>query len=521
MITPFEEVPTSKKIPASSKILEMLGKSDIVKERYTSSIQPYSGSNAGIGVGRTQKIQFKLFNNADYCDLTSAYITFNAVFGNGTGSLSRLNFSDNALSWFPLVRTLINDQIVEEISNFNIYVNLLTYASTPKAYYESQGSFSGCYLHSTCLVGAPRQVWTTSTTGGNWTQVLYSNVTNGNTTPWEQISSGAPSWLGNYAANNSSPTTGGGGNDDFVNDLILNSAGTYFTLPLAGYLGVCSIDKLFPLRNVSSITIELNLPTSPLGVLFYNYAPATGTATTNITGTTLDLTNMYLHYDCVVMADAYLELMNQELNDPNGLGTQFVVNTVESVAGQLPASAGASSFSKKTLVVSKGTRYLKSFWACQMPNFAYQGGLVAPSSGFPKSNFQSCNLVVNSKRFPQFQIDNTARAYSEMAKSFGKFNNIIGDSIITINKYNLDLSGNTTDYNTQPDLKYASFILGFNLEQILDAPEVQLGGLNTITAGFQMQLELTSANIAATTIFMFPHFSKIVRIKGGSVAVIN
>ena len=42
---PFQDIPTSQKVPSSSKVLELLGKSDLVKERYTVSNQPYSGQN--------------------------------------------------------------------------------------------------------------------------------------------------------------------------------------------------------------------------------------------------------------------------------------------------------------------------------------------------------------------------------------------------------------------------------------------------------------------------------------------
>jgi hypothetical protein len=154
---PFQDIPTSQKVPSSSKVLELLGKSDLVKERYTTSSQPYSGQGAGIGAGRNSRITFKIFNNSDYADLATAYITFNALFTNsgGAAALYHLNAEDNVLSWFNLVRVMVNDQILEEISNFNIWANLITYASMSKSYYESAGSFMGCYRHSTYLAGGP------------------------------------------------------------------------------------------------------------------------------------------------------------------------------------------------------------------------------------------------------------------------------------------------------------------------------------------------------------------------------
>ena len=65
-LSPFEELPTNKRIPSSAKILELLGSSDLVKERYTTSQEPYSGQGAGIGPGRNSRITFKIFNKRWY-----------------------------------------------------------------------------------------------------------------------------------------------------------------------------------------------------------------------------------------------------------------------------------------------------------------------------------------------------------------------------------------------------------------------------------------------------------------------
>jgi hypothetical protein len=507
LIIPYDEIPTSKKVPASAKILELLGKSDLVKERYSVSVQPYSGQGAGIGAGLNQKITFKIFNNSDYCDLQTAYLTFQTNF---SGTLAHLNFEDNVLSWFILARTLVNDQVVEEISNFNIWVNLITYASMSKSYYETSASFSGAYRHSNYLTGGPKGVVLYSATG-TATPLDFGQQIQGQQM-WEQLQNGIPSWTPNTTVG-SAPVNGSGGNDSWVN--LRMRTPTFWNAPLAGYLGIFSLEKYFPLRSVSSVTLELNLPTNIAGVVFDNLLPASTTATT-VAGVTLSLQNLYLHYDCVKMSDAYYELMDSELVDPNGLGVQYTVNTVESIPASITSGAG-----KRVLIASKGTRFLKSFYACQMPVFAYQSGFCPPSSGFIQAGFQSAQLVVNSKRFPQYMIDNLPRAYSELMKSVGKFHSVVGDSIITYPKYVLDVAGGATDYNSTPDNEYASFILGFNLEQVLDSPEITLQGENTLTAGFQIQLELTANAPVPMTAYMFPHFAKVLRIKGGSVSILN
>lgn len=513
-VVPFQDIPTSQKVPSSSKVLELLGKSDLVKERYTVSNQPYSGQGAGIGAGKNSRVTFKIFNNSDYADLATAYITFNAQFTNATAAnLYHLSAEDNVLSWFTLVRVLVNDQILEEISNFNIWANLITYASMSKSYYETAGSFMGCYRHSTYLTGGPAGVinYGATPTGLDFGQQV------GGAQQWEQLGHGVAWVPGPYDAN--VPRFGSGGNDTWASTALQNVNGYSYAMPLAGYLGLFSISKYFPLRSVSSITLEMNLSTNPASVIFDNLLPAAANA--NVATTTLSLNNMFIHLDMVRMADEYYSIMDQELLDPNGMGVQYVINTVECTPVTIPASAANAS--KKVLIASKGTRFLKSLWCAQVPTIAINATNAPPSSVFTKAGFQSAQLVVNSKRFPQNPIDNLPRAYEELAKSCGKYHSVLGDSIITYNKYDKDLSPAATNMSSAANstCEYAAFILGFNFDQNLDAPEIDLQGENTLTAGFQLQLELTSAPPVEHQAFIFPHFSKVLRIKGGAISILN
>ena len=512
---PFQDIPTSQKVPSSSKVLELLGKSDLVKERYVTSTPPYAGANAGIGGSANNRITWKIFNNADYADLSTAYITFNAKFtsSGGAGQLAHLQAEDNVLSWFNLCRVLVNDQLLEEITNFNIFSNLITYCSMSKSYYESAGSFMGLYRHSIYLTGGPAGIVVTGATGA--AGALDFSGQNGGIQQWEQISPGVlwtPSSVGGAA-----PTYGSGGNDSWASTALQNANGYNYAAPLAGYLGLFSINKFFPLRNVASITVEMNMNSNIASVVFDNLLPAA--AAPAVATVSLALSNLYMHIDMVKLSDEYYSIMDQELVDPNGLGVQFVVNTCECTTVALPAAAGGV---KRTLVASKGTRFLKSLWMAQVPNFTINTSNCPPSSVFTTGGFSSAQLVVNSRRFPQLPIDNLPRAYEELSKSFGKYHSVLGDSIITYPKYQLNVTG-AGNLNSVADSRceYASFFLGFNLDQVLDAPEVDLQGENTLTAGFQLQVELTASPLVDHTGFIFPHFSKVLRIKGGAVAILN
>jgi hypothetical protein len=474
-VVPFQDIPTSQKVPSSSKVLELLGKSDLVKERYTTSSQPYSGQGAGIGAGKNSRITFKIFNNADYADLSTAYLTFNAQFSNSAAAnLYHLQAEDNVLSWFNLVRVMVNDQILEEISNFNIWANLITYASMSKSYYETAGSFMGCYRHSTYLAGGPAGV---VNYGATPTGLDFGQQTGGQQ-QWEQFAPGI-AWVPTYDTN--VPRFGSGGNDSWASDNLQSTTGYSYAAPLAGYLGLFSISKYFPLRSVSSVTVEMNLSTNPASVVFDNLLPAAVNA--NVATTTLALNNMFLHLDMVRMADEYYAIMDDELTKPEGMGVQYVINTVECTPVTIPASAANAS--KKVLIASKGTRFLKSLWCAQVPTIAINASNAPPSSVFTKAGFSSAQLVVNSKRFPQNPIDNLPRAYEELAKSCGKYHSVLGDSIITYNKYDKDLSAGATNLSSlaNSSCEYATFILGFNFDQNLDAPEIDLQGENTLTAG--------------------------------------
>ena len=63
--------------------------------------------------------------------------------------------------------------------------------------------------------------------------------------------------------------------------------------------------------------------------------------------------------------------------------------------------------------------------------------------------------------------------------------------------------------------------MGVNFEQVLDADMIELQGENTLTAGFQLQLLLNNTPAVSSTAFLFPHFSKVLRIKGGAVSILN
>jgi hypothetical protein len=523
-LSPFEEIPTNKKIPSSAKILELLGTSDLVKERYTTSQEPYSGQGAGIGAGRNSRITWKIFNNSDYCDMSTAYITFNAQFANtNAGALNHLNAEDNVLSWFNLVRVSVNDQILEEINNFNIWTNLITYASMGLAYYMSAGSFQGCYRHSNYLTGGPRGVVVTNaaTSTANVAGLDFGTVVN-QMQNWEQIGQGAPSWVtsSGTAAALAVPTRGSGGNDTWASTALNAPNGYNYSAPLAGYLGLFSIQKYFPLRSVASVTLELNMSTNIASVVYDNLLPTA--PPTNFSATTLQLNNLQFHVDMVRMSDAYYEVMDRELLDQNGLGVQYTVNTVESVPANIKAGAG-----QKTLIASKGTRYLKSLYWTVVPNICINSGIAPPSSVFIPAGFQSAQLVVNSRRFPQRPIDSLPRAYAELAKSTGKFNSVVGDSIITYNKYAEDLvlvggqpPANLTD-PSNVDCEYSSCVMGVNFEQVLDASDIELQGENSLTGGFQITMELNNNPVVDSTVFIFPHFAKVLRIKGGAISILN
>jgi hypothetical protein len=525
-LSPFEEIPTNKKIPSSAKILELLGTSDLVKERYTTSQEPYSGQGAGIGSGLNSRITFKIFNNSDYADLSTAYITFNAQFTNtNAGALVHLNAEDNVLSWFNLVRVSVNDQILEEINNFNIWTNLITYASMGKSYYETAGSFQGCYRHSTYLTGGPRGLiimsGTNSVTAGITTLDFGTQVNGAQN--WEQLAQGAPSWV-TSATTGVAPTAGSGGNDTWASRALQSGTGYNYSAPLAGYLGLFSLQKYFPLRSVASVTLELNMSTNIASVVYDNLLPTSANLNANFNATRLQLNRVQLHMDMVRMSDAYYEIIDRELLDQNGLGVQYTVNTVECVPVTIPAPTSLPSApSSKTLIASKGTRYLKSFYWTVVPNFALATGVAPPSSVFIPAGFQSAQLVVNSRRFPQRPIDSLPRAYSEMSKSVGKFNSVVGDSIITYNKYAQDLTGAVGDLSAvaNVDCEYSSCVMGVNFEQVLDASDIELQGENSLTSGFQLQLEIVNNPSVACTAFLFPHFAKVLRIKGGAISILN
>jgi hypothetical protein len=481
----FEQIPIEKKIPSSAKILEMLGSQNLIKERYTVTQNPYAGST--ISTAGPVKVTHKLFNNADYLDGNTAYMTFDVLPSvAGGANMNNLQFDDNILSIFNIYRGLVNDRLVEEITNFNLFVNLLTYATMSKSNYESSATFFGCYRHSSNIsTGGP--IGALLITGGTDPTVAFTNPSNfGGGVPFTPVS-----------------TSGLSPNDVYAHKLVL--AQTSYSVPLAGFIGLCSLEKFIPLRNLGSITLEFYM--QPANGCVYN----NGYVNTVAPSLVIQVLNQNMNFDCIRFSDAYYELMDDELMGANGAGASFVINTYECTPNSVVASGG-----NKNLLISKGTKYLKSIYAVFQPT-AWAGSVAIPSNScFPTMAYQSHSFLVNSKRYPQLKCQGLPQAFQELQKSTNKFASIVGDSIITREKYSL----NQTTGTVARDTALACFILGQNFEQIIESG-VQLTGLDTNTAGYQIQLEVNNTPDTPTTCYAFVHFAKILKIANGSVEVQN
>jgi hypothetical protein len=172
--------------------------------------------------------------------------------------------------------------------------------------------------------------------------------------------------------------------------------------------------------------------------------------------------------------------------------------------------------------------------------------------------FNSYQVIINSKRYPQLQIQSSAMAFQELQKAYNQLGSVAGGSLATWNNYvgqpvnRLNLGAALTNASRQ-DLTIAGtkdgtslgafpgdeamFQVGVNLEQFLTS-QPDAGGINTSTSGYQIAIELAQLGIVAEpqstfssqtgyvgpaglTHYVILHFTRVLTLKAGAVEILD
>jgi hypothetical protein len=207
-------------------------------------------------------------------------------------------------------------------------------------------------------------------------------------------------------------------------------------------------------------------------------------------------------------------------------------------------------------VVAKGTRFLKGVYGVSKVTAAETSFLWRNNSTNGNFAFSSYQVVINSKRYPQLQIQSSAAQFQELQKAYNQLGSVAGGALISWFNYlgqPVARTGGTGNTQRQDAVATgtkdgtllganagdeAMFQNGVNLEQFL-TNQPDAGGINTSTSGYQIAIELqNSGQVAAgnTTIpptadntmasaplthYVILHFTRVLTLKAGAVEILD
>ena len=518
LTVPFLMPRVEEVVPDFAMLKDRLTGSSVVEERYTATQVPSSGDTYTVGGSGTRLMIIRVANQNDYIDTSTMVLNF-FLKANQTSTLVALD--DHVFSIVDTINVKVGGQTVEVLNNVGHLVNALVQGSMPSNYYQRNGHFEGLYIYDKSLSG-PSLSAPTST-------VAYTPASTADVTNSDIINSRF-----------------GTGNQWLEN-------GRYYAVPLT-LLGLCRLPTLFAARNFQDVTIELLFRTQVAGCTWVNDPSVTTTPPATLA---LNISDVTLTYDCCRMSADYYALMDNELKMPNGSGVAYAIDTyqVQPASIAAPAAAAANTAgsvgSLTRIVVAKGTRFLKGVYGVSKPTLAETSYYWRNNSSSGNFCFSSYQVIINSKRYPQLQIQSSAAAFQELQKAYNQLGSVAGGA--QINWYNyvgqaIARANGTTNTSLQDAAATstkdgtllgacpgdeAMFQNGINLEQFL-TNQPDAGGINTSTSGYQIAIEIQNSGqvgangvkavtmaAAALTHYVILHFTRVLTLKAGAVEVLD
>jgi hypothetical protein len=556
LTVPFLMPRVEEVVPDFAMLKDRLTGASVVEERYTATQVPSSGDTYTVGGSGTRLMIIRVANQNDYIDTSTMVLNFRAQ-ANGAG----LALDDHVLSMVDTINVKVGGQTVEVLNNVGHLVNALVQGSMPYNYYKQNGGFEGLYIYDK---------WNDSLNVG-YPPATGASVIAANTT---------------FPAND--PDVTGSNLIDskwYVGNQWLTN-GRYYSVPLT-LLGLCRIPTLFAARNFQDVTLEFLFRSQLQGCCWANN-PQVGTP---VAATAINIQDVTLTYDCCRMSADYYALMDNELKMPNGSGVAYAIDTYQvqpasigagtaplasgaivpanlNAAGQAVYSTGVSNLSR--IVVAKGTRFLKGVYGVTKPTLAETSYSWRNNSTNGNFSFSSYQVIINSKRYPQLQIQSSAAAFQELQKAYNQLGSVAGGALISWWNYvghparrlgsnsPGTAAGGASPFVAVGTLQdavlagkdgtslgafagdEAMFQNGVNLEQFL-TNQPDAGGINTSTSGYQIAIEIANNGYANTaspalgnntansgaldatnlTHYVILHFTRVLTLKAGAVEVLD
>ena len=528
LTVPFLMPRVEEVVPDFAMLKDRLTGSSVVEERYTATQVPSSGDIYTVGGSGTKLMIIRVANQNDYLDPSTMVLNFTAV-ANG----SELALDDHVLSMVDTINVKVGGQTVEVLNNVGHLVNALVQGSMPYNYYKQNGSFEGLYIYD------------------KWNDTVNLPVA----TPTTTFPSNNPDIDGSNLLDNKW----------YVGNKWLTT-GRYYSVPLT-ILGICRIPTLFAARNFQDVTLEFLFRSQLQGCCWAANPQTSVSSTTQIT-----ISDVTLSYDCCRMSADYYALMDNELKMPNGSGVAYAIDTYQvqpaSIgAGTSPLASGSAASTYATgvsnltrIVVAKGTRFLKGVYGVTKPTVSETSYSWRNNSTNGNFSFSSYQVIINSKRYPQLQIQSSAQAFQELQKAYNQLGSVAGGALISWWNYVGHPATRLGAFNVTPiqitsqqdsviagkdgttlgafASDEAMFQNGVNLEQFL-TNQPDAGGINTSTSGYQIAIEIANNAYANLTLgaagvansgaldstnlthYVILHFTRVLTLKAGAVEVLD
>jgi hypothetical protein len=543
LTVPFLMPRVEEVLPDFAMLKDKLTGASVIEERYTATQVPSSGDSYTVGGNGTRLMIIRVANQNDYIDTSTMVLNFRAQ-ANGGG----LALDDHVLTMVDTINVKVGGQTVEVLNNVGHLVNALVQGSMPYNYYKQNGGFEGLYIYDK---------WNDSLNVG------YPGA-------------GVPTTTANTTFPANDPDVDNSNLIDakwYVGNQWLTT-GRYYSVPLT-LLGICRIPTLFAARNFQDVTLEFLFRTQLQGCC-WTATPQAGAPA----ATAINISDVTLTYDCCRMSADYYALMDNELKMPNGSGVAYAVDTYQvqpasigGGSGPLPSSAANSSITYSTgvsnltrIVVAKGTRFLKGVYGVTKPTLSETSYSWRNNSTNGNFSFSSYQVIINSKRYPQLQIQSSAASFQELQKAYNQLGSVAGGALISwwnyvghpairLGAFGSSVGGAQAQITTFQDAVLAGkdgtslgafpsdeamFQNGVNLEQFL-TNQPDAGGINTSTSGYQIAVEIANNAYAMTTSpapaaaaansgsldatplthYVILHFTRVLTLKAGAVEVLD
>ena len=462
-----------------------LTKASSVVERRRIRVAPQGP--ASFSSGANQQIQFLIAGDG-MLDCRSAVLNY-TIFTTGS------NAAPDDLGLVGVMQTILNGNVVENITNCAKVANQKFRTGVSKSFYETAGSVMNAQL----LNGDLQMTLVDSTVAAAGAQSSYGYV--------EQNYPGV--------ATRAQRAAGFLGNNSL--------AGVTYSIPLSLLGDFWKNQSALPLGILGEVNVTL-VTNSAAQALF--------SGATAVASPDFSLANINITYDVLIPSNDLMMLYKQVAMDPNDAGLNYVVeSTVCTQAGNIGVrDTAATGLSEYVAIASRATNNLVRS-SLLLVNAEGASDVQFPSqSCFSFANTYSAQWRIGSSVFPQLQPNGPADLYTMTLNSIGSTTVESGSAI------NRLMWANTTDFETKTTpavytaasecttakFVYAdSFIPTMSFEQVrggYEKPSLQGCSLSG-QSGSQLICAFVAAPPTDYQVFLTVTALKVIKAQGGAVRV--